>query len=571
MPRLFCEHKKREVQSLDGAWRFCVDREDVGEREGFYARLADWKTSMVPSTWNTEQGLLTYVGVAWYARDFYSRGGTLRFCFGGVMTEAKVWLDGEYLGEHYGGFCQFELIAKDVKEGKHTLTLRVDNRFNARSIPQEHVDWYYYGGITRSVSVERLDGVCILSQHLEYELSFTLDKAVCTLKLELYNATDRARATAFVATLDGKEVATAELWVGEGKSEMLALPPFEIEAPRLWDVGAPELYELCSSTESDDLIDRIGFRRIEVKDGAVLLNGKRVEFRGVNRHEEHPEFGFAFPPALMKRDIDLAVGMGCNALRGSHYPNSREFVDMLDERGILFWSEIPIWGCGFSDEALADKTVVERGLSMHREMVKYYYNHPCIVIWGMHNEINSYTEPALRMTRTYYDFLKKNGGGRLVTYATCHPEKDICLDLCDVICINQYYGWYYGYEEDSWEKFLERFCEYAESKGVADKPIIMSEFGCAAMFGWHDCEDILWSEENQAKQIGNCLKLFHEHERVTGSFIWQFCDMRTCLKAGINRARGFNNKGLLNEHRKPKLAYAEAKRLYLSFIEEEKK
>jgi beta-glucuronidase len=241
---------------------------------------------------------------------------------------------------------------------------------------------------------------------------------------------------------------------------------------------------------------------------------------------------------------------------------------MLDERGILFWSEIPIWGCGFSDEALADPLVVERGLKMHEEMVKYYYNHPSIVIWGMHNEINTYSEVARDMSKIYYDFLKKNGGNRLVTFATCYPEKDICLDLCDVICLNLYYGWYYGYEEDAWERFLERFSAKTEELGVAHKPIIMSEFGCAAMFGCHDDENILWSEENQAKQISYCLTLFHAHPRIAGSFIWQFCDMRTCLEAGINRARGFNNKGLLNEYRKPKLAYREAKRLYNSFANE---
>jgi beta-glucuronidase len=307
-----------------------------------------------------------------------------------------------------------------------------------------------------------------------------------------------------------------------------------------------------------------------VKDEKLLLNGCEIEVRGVNRHHDHPDFGMAFPPARMKHDIDLVEELGCNSIRGSHYPNSRDFVDMLDERGMLFWSEIPIWGCGFSTEALGNKRVVARGLEMHREMVKHYYNHPSIVIWGMHNEINTDTAEGLAMTGTYYSFLKENGGNRLVTYATHMPNRDICLEYCDVICLNQYFGWYYGYEDDAWEKFLERFGKYTESRGVGDKPWIMSEFGCAALYGCHDDENILWSEENQAKQIGHCLKVFHEHPQVVGSFIWQFCDIRTCLEAGLNRARGFNNKGLLNEYRRPKLAYREAKRTYKGFMGEEK-
>lgn len=565
MPRLFCEHEIREIQSLDGAWRFRTDPQNVGEAEGFYNRFDKWERAIVPSVWNTTQGLLSYEGIAWYARDFYTRGGTLRFCFGAVITFAKVWLDGKYLGEHYGGFCQFELIAKQVSEGYHTLTVRVDNSFDAYSIPQQTVDWYHYGGITRSVSVERLEGVCVLSQHLEYELSESLCDAECRLIVELYNSAPEAKVTTLTATLDGKEITREELRIRGEMVERFTLSAFIVKDVRLWNEGEPELYTLCTRTDTDDLNDRVGFRRIEVKDGKIFLNKKEVELRGVNRHEEHPEFGFAFPPALMKRDIDIAVEMGCNALRGSHYPNAREFLDMLDERGILFWSEIPIWGCGFSTETLADEKVVERGLTMHREMVKYYYNHPSIVIWGMHNEINSDTDAALDMTKLYYSFLKKNGGNRLVTYATHMPLKDICFNYCDIISINQYYGWYYGYEDDAWENFLERFCSLADEKGLTSKPIIMSEFGCAAIFGDHDDENILWCEENQAKQIGHCLELFHKHPRVAGSFIWQFCDIRTCLQAGLNRARGFNNKGLLNEYRKPKLAYREAKRLYLSF------
>ena len=119
--------------------------------------------------------------------------------------------------------------------------------------------------------------------------------------------------------------------------------------------------------------------------------------------------------------------MGCNAIRGSHYPNSKEFVDYLDMHGILFWSEIPIWGGGFSEEALADPIAIERGLDMHREMLKHYYNHPCIIMWGMHNEILTNTKPGLDISNCYYNYLKKNGENRLVVYATNIPMDDICF------------------------------------------------------------------------------------------------------------------------------------------------
>jgi len=568
MKRLFDEHHVRRVQTLDGAWGFLKDPDDVGVFCGWSGGLTSPETVAVPSVWNTKQGELCYEGVAWYERRFYSVGGTLRFVFGAVMTEATVYLDGEELCRHYGGFSEFSHIVQGVREGYHTLVLRVDNRFDAQSIPQARVDWYHYGGIVRGVSVETLSGVAILSERLEYTLSEDLSTVTGTVFAELYNAEDESRTSTVRAFLGDTPVGELSVTLAARQTREVTLPAFVMKNVRLWGVGAPELYTLSLRTESDDLFDRVGFRKIEVRDKAILLNGEKIELRGVNRHEEHPDWGFAFPLGLMQKDLDLIEQMGCNAVRGSHYPNSQEFVDLLDERGLLFWSEIPIWGWGFSEETLGDPVVIERGLEMHREMVKQYYNHPSIILWGMHNEIQLATQAAYRMSEIYYTYLKERGGNRLVTYACDKPWVDVCFGLCDVISINQYYGWYYGYEEDAWEKFLESFTAHKKSLGMEDKPIIMSEFGFAALYGCHDDAGILWSEENQAQQLGRALELFHAHTEVVGSFIWQFCDIRTCLEAGINRARGFNNKGIMNEYRKPKLAYRVAKEKYTAFAKE---
>lgn len=568
MGRLFEEHIKRQVKSLDGAWKFCTDINDKGKSEKWYTGLQNAETVIVPSVWNMQTGLLTYEGVAWYEKSFYTDGGNLRFCFGAVMTEADVWLDGEYLGNHYGGFSQFEFIVSDVKEGIHTLTVRVDNRFDGQSIPQKYVDWYHYGGIVRSVTVETLKGICILNSRFDYTLSEDLQTASCNFTLNLYNSEGAEKTSCISVKLGEKTVYKGDVKL-DGKSELsLKIPEFMLDDIKLWDIETPNLYTVSIATDTDDLYDRIGFRKISVENEKVVLNGKEIELRGVNRHEEHPEFGFAFPKNLMKRDIDLALQMGCNAIRGSHYPNSKEFVDFLDERGVLFWSEIPIWGNGFSEEALGDSVVVERGLNMHREMVEQYFNHPSIIMWGMHNEIKSQSKEAYAMTEKYCKFLKENGGNRLVVYASNKNTADICFEFSDVICLNEYFGWYGG-EIDVWEDFLNKFIEHRNSLGFSDKPIIFSEFGAAALFGCHDDDNILWSEEYQAKLISHCLKLFHNNPSVAGSFIWQFCDIRTCKEASINRARGFNNKGILNEYRKPKLAYHAVKNLYLQFKAEE--
>ncbi|MBE6694698.1 MAG: beta-glucuronidase, partial [Ruminococcaceae bacterium] len=435
MARLFDEHKKRKVQCLDGIWNFKIDPQNVGESERWFDRLDTVNVSAVPSMWNIERGLLEYEGLAWYQRDFYTEGGTLRLSFDGVMTKADVWLDGDYIGSHYGGFSHFDFIVTSVASGSHRLTVRADNRFDKQSIPQVWVDWYHYGGITRSICVEALSGICVLANKLEYTLNEELTSAEYRFVSQLYNAEDKSVTSKVEYSLDGEVVYAEDVTLASGEYHELITPSATLDNVRLWSCESPALYDISIVTDTDDLIDRTGFRLVEVKNNKILLNGKSIELRGVNRHEEHPEFGFAFPQSLMKRDIDIILDMGCNTVRGSHYPNSKLFLDMLDKYGILFWSEIPIWGCGFSEAALADEVVLSRGLEMHREMVEQYYNHPSIIFWGMHNEIHSDTQAGYEMSRLYYNFLKENGGNRIVTYASNVPMTDISFEFCDVISL----------------------------------------------------------------------------------------------------------------------------------------
>lgn len=572
MKRSFDEHKQRETADLGGAWRFLTDPQDIGAREGWMHALPSGNTVSVPTLWNNEIGLLQYEGAAWYERKFYTAGGTLRFVFESVMTAADIWLDGEKIGSHYGGFTAFDFIVHDVAEGEHTLTVRADSRFDAQSIPQKRVDWYNYGGIARDVWVERLDGVCVLNHHFTYSLSDDLATATVHSEIELYNADEKERNTPLTVSV-GEDI----LYCGEAKVAghariSVTTPDVEMKNISLWSCEVPTLYTVEAKTDTDDLIDRVGFRKIEAQSGKILLNGKRVELRGVNRHEDHPCFGFAFPKNLMKRDIDIMFDLGCNTVRGSHYPNSKYFVDLLDERGMLFWSEIPIWGGGFSEEALGDPVVVERGLQMHREMVRDYFNHPCIIIWGMHNEIMSETQNAYEMTKCYHAFLREAGGNRLITHASNHPMNDICFEFSDIISLNMYYGWYnqmpVGGAPD-WEGFLDNFRARRTELGMSEKPVIFSEFGAGALYGFHDHFDrIRWSEEHQSDILEHCIKLFHDDPMVEGFYVWQFCNMRTSLEAGRDRARTFNNKGILDEYRNPKLSYFTVKKLYEQFAKE---
>ena len=573
MKRSFDAHQKRECALLSGAWKFLTDPSDCGIACGWMNGLPAGDTVQIPSLWNNELGLLQYDGVAWYEKRFYTKGGVLRFVFESVMTDAVVYLDGRRIKSHYGAFGAFDVIVPDVPEGEHLLTVRVDSRIDEHSIPQKRVDWYNYGGIARDVWVEILKGVCVLGCHVHYTLSDDFCNATVSVSVNLYGAGDATDGELLTLTLGDRTLCRMPIAAMErGEAVELQVPACTVSDISLWDTDSPNLYFVTATTSTDDLIDRIGFRKIEVKDQKILLNGRAIELYGVNRHEEHPEFGFAFPPARMKRDIDILCDLGCNTVRGSHYPNSKVFLDMLDERGMLFWSEIPIWGCGFSEEALGSPIVLERGCEMHREMVRDYYNHPSIIIWGMHNEIKSETQNAYEMTKKFCEILRRDGGNRLITHASNHPLSDICFEFSDIISINMYYNWYdmeaIGGAKD-WEGFLENVRSRRALLGMDDKPVILSEFGAAALYGYRDhFGRIRWSEEYQSDVLEHCIRLFHNDPMVAGFYVWQFCNIRTSLEGGRDRARTFNNKGILDEYRNPKLAYFTVKKLYEQFAKE---
>ena len=296
-----------------------------------------------------------------------------------------------------------------------------------------------------------------------------------------------------------------------------------------------------------------------MRDGKLLLNNKEITLKGINRHEDHPDWGFAMPLNLMKKDLDIIKNLGCNAIRGSHYPNAPIFLDLLDQEGILFWEEIPMWG--FPEHALQDPLTLERGLSMHELMIKRDYHHPSIIIWGLHNEVDTRTQAAYKVTKAFAEKIRSLDTTRPITYATMHPLEDICLSLVDLISINKYFGWYHDRIEQ-WQNFLHQFKVKMKTEGLTGKPIIISEFGAGALYGENTFEQQKWSENFQDAYLDYTLNLFLNDPDIIGTYIWQYCDIRSAKELEMNRPRSFNNKGIVNEYRKPKQAYWTVQKLY---------
>ncbi|WP_159881773.1 glycoside hydrolase family 2 protein [Paenibacillus puerhi] len=569
MLRTFQEHHIRQTELLDGPWDFAADPGNVGMQEKWFERFPHENRSLyVPGCWNNELNLFDYEGVAWYKKTIRTeKRQHVRLIFHAVLGHADIYLNGKHLGYHYGGYTPFEFIVPSLPEGEHLLVVRTDSTLDRLTIPTEHVDWFHYGGIIRPVELQVLPDIYIERLKIDYEL----DGSDARLHVQVQVTSLAAAGSSETLTLyaDNDVFHTEPIQLAAGQTLICSIEQ-AWPSIRLWNPGKPELYSIRASTGQDDKIDRIGFRRIETSGHRILINGNPLFLKGVNRHEEHPEWGFAFPPRLMQKDLDIARELGCNAIRGSHYPQSAYWLDLLDEHGIVFWSEIPMWGAFLPNETAAESLFQERALVMLEEMITAQYHHPSVIFWSVHNEIDSRTQEAYTMTKRLVDLVRQLDTSRLVTYATMHPLEDVLLPLFDVIGINKYYGWYEG-KVGGFEGMLRQFHERAEAMGAGDTPVLMTEFGGAGIFGDVGWEPRLFSENYQAHIVSEALRLFKADPKIGGTFIWQFADTRGDLKSGgtyfRDRARSFNNKGLVNEYRKPKQAFREVRDIYRSWAD----
>lgn len=566
MIRTFQQHRLRGCQLLDGLWDFVFDKSNNGLSEEWYKNFpSNHDRVPVPACWNNELGKFDYEGVAWY-RTWVTldESSHLRLLFHAVMGHADVYWDGQHLGYHYGGFTPFDFTIPNVTAGVHELVVRTDSTLGRNTLPYHIVDWFHYGGIIRPVEVQRLPDIWIEGMRITYDMTGD-SSADIRVNLKLRSlSTSEAPIEVPVSLYRNEEIfhtETAYLSAKESKELIVEQTWSDLER---WEPGNPVLYMIRAVAGQDDRTDRIGFRTVEARNKKILLNGKELYLQGVNRHEEHPEWGFAFPNKLMTKELDMILQMGCNTVRGSHYPQSEYWLDLLDERGVLFWSEIPIWGAAFPAKETDDPLFVERAMTMMDEMIERDFHHPSILFWSVHNEIDTRSKEAYELSIKLTELVRSKDQSRLVAYATMHPMKDICLGLFDVIGINYYGGWYFGHVE--FEEMLEIFHERCKEFGAEDTPALMTEFGGAGIFGDSGWEPRLFSEDYQADILGKSLKLFRADPKISGTYVWQFADTRAQLQSHLphfrDRARSFNNKGLVNEYRKPKLAYRVVKGIY---------
>lgn len=293
MVRTFREHHTRRTELLDGPWDFVKDPLNIGVQDKWYNRFPHPSQSVyVPSCWNNELGLYEYEGIGWYRKTIHIENThNIRLIFHAVLGHSDVYLDGQHLGYHYGGYTPFEFIVPSMAAGEHELVIRTNSTLDRVTIPTEQVDWFHYGGIIRSVELQHLPDLYIEQLKIAYELKGTA--AAVSVHIQLRSFLQTAHTTKLAFSEGGQELHSEEVQIEAGQT---LSHTFKLLLPevRLWNIGRPELYTFQLRTEEDDKIERTGFRHIETKDHRILINGAPVYLKGVNRHEEHPEWGFAF-------------------------------------------------------------------------------------------------------------------------------------------------------------------------------------------------------------------------------------------------------------------------------------
>lgn len=547
--RQFCMHYIRKTKSLDGLWDF--------KKEDGKAYLMP-----VPGCWEMHPEMLRYRGKGTYKKKILvENSGNVRLIFKGVSHTADVYFDGIKVKHHYNAFTPFDVIVSNVKKGEHEIKVDVNNSFGIESALHKGNDYYSYGGITRPAGFEIVPDIYIKNIHFTPE--FDDGKWFGKIEAEIHNISNKSENVDVIFSLADKEKIINNVEVlPMGSKKVLWEEVFENIVP--WTNENPKLYNItCKLSENgvifDDLIERIGFRVVEIKGKDILLNGNKIFLKGFNRHEDYADMGCAIPVQMMMKDVWLMKDMGANAVRTCHYPNDERFLDICDEMGLMVWEENHARGLRLKD--MQNPNFEKQCEDCVNEMIYNHYNHPSILIWGILNECASDTPEGREMYKKQFEQIKSLDVSRPHTFASCKHFNDICLDLPDIVSFNIYSGWY---SDDPVKETFEKELDWIYNSGGDNKPFIMSEFGGAAMYGFRDPARRKWSEERQADILEETLDCYMNNENISGVFIWQFCDCRVTEEENWFQSRACmrNNKGVVDQYRRPKLSYEVVKKKF---------
>lgn len=538
----------RKITNINKDWLFIKNSSDVTNLEGGI------KLDL-PHTWNAEDGMDGgndyFRGSSVYSKTIkkadLEKADRYFLEINGANSSSDVYVDGNKLFHHDGGYSTFRVDLTDSLKDESVLSIVVDNSPNDRVYPQM-ADFTFYGGLYRNVNI-----IAVNETHFDLEyfgskgLKITpiVNGNDASVEVEVF-AKNVKEGQKFVYTIYDKE--EKELQKIETTDTKVS---FEIKDVHLWN-GRKDPYLYCCEVEIvdngevlDNVCSRFGCRYFEIDpENGFILNGKEYPLRGVSRHQDRMGFGNALLPEHHKEDIDLILEVGATTIRLAHYQHDQYFYDLCDEVGLVIWAEIP-----YISKHLPNGR--ENTISQMTELIAQNYNHPCIVVWGLSNEITmgGDKDPDLIDNhRVLNDLVHGMDKTRLTTIACVSmcPMDAEYVKIPNVVSYNHYFGWYGG-DTSMNGPWFDKF--HAKHPNI---PIGVSEYGCEAL-NWHTSNPTQgdYTEEYQAYYHEELIKQLFTRKYIWATHVWNMFDFGADARAegGEN---GQNHKGLVTIDRKYK-------------------
>jgi beta-glucuronidase len=555
----------RRTISLAGEWKTIVDPYESGyynyryqpSDNGYFKNAKpksksdlieydfDSSTSLkVPGDWNTQsEQLFFYEGTVWYKKSFaYQRKPNTRLFvyFGAANYFADVYLNGEKIGQHEGGFTPFNFeITKLVRDTGNFLVVKVDNKRRRDAVPTLMTDWWNYGGLTRDVKLIETPATFVQDYFIQLQKG-SRDRVIGWVKLNGDKPQQRV-------TIRIPEVGISKSLATDASGTTLVDFTANLS---LWSPENPKLYDMTVEAETDQVRDQIGFRSIETRGADILLNGKPIFLRGVCIHEEAP---FRGGRANSREDAQTLLGwareLGANFVRLAHYPHNEWMVREADRMGVMVWSEIPVyWTIQWENRA-----TLENAQNQLSEMIARDKNRAAVVIWSMANE-TPLSDARLSFLRILVAQARSLDPGRLISAAmerhyldaTTQMIDDPLGEYLDVLGCNEYVGWYDGLPDKA---------DRLQWRTKYQKPLVISEFGGDALFGNHGDVLTRWTEEYQENLYRHQVAMLKHIPFLRGVAPWILMDFRSPRRPLPKIQDYWNRKGLISNNGEKKKAF----------------
>ena len=569
--------------TLSEGWLFQPDPLGVGDAQGWQRPELDrsgWRPVAVPMAWDFYDPVMDgYEGVGWYALalspELVVPGAWQRLRFGRANHRARVWIDGHAAGENLTGYLPFEVAASPwLVPGRPVwVVVRVENGVRYDWLPgTTTVEWVQYGGLLEPVELLTTAPAHVTNVAIRARPSGGEGRVA--VAVEVTNSSAAPFAGRVRIEADGRAV-DAEARAGPRATAAVALE-LVLPAPRLWSPEAPQLYDarvrLFDATgQIDSVTERFGVRSIETRGRELLLNGRPLRIRGVNRYDEFPGRGPVADEAVIRADLEAVKAAGANLVR-MHYPPAPVHLALADELGLLFMEEVPLnwWRASwhppvppeFDNDRIVD--LAERALE---QIVRRDGNHPSVVVWSVANECQTADERGIRAMERLLRRAKALDPSRPATYVANRSfEENRAFAVADLVAVNLYFGMWDGAPARDLSEIEQRV--YAPTRQAlvdiarvfAGKPVLLAEFGTIGIPG--SGGDVRFSEDYQAAYVSAVWRAVEAVPELSGGVVWCWADYRHRHGFTNDFPTYFGPFGIVTLERRPKKAHAALRALW---------